>query len=126
VRFRRMRYLTLFLMVMFFANNAAAAIRSCVVGLAGRGPVAAHTLDTHAGDNPSPVSDESGPCLKHCVQSQQYDEQKTWADLPTPVLLRAPDALQLSIRAQPRLVVTAVAPPVVGPPLTILYRNFRN
>lgn len=127
MQIRRMRYLTLFLMAMFFANNAAAAFRACAIDLAGQDQVAAHALEPRAGDTPCPESDESGPCLKHFVQSQQYDEQKTWAGVPAPVPLLAPKVLQLLITAQPRpVLIMAVAPPVVGPPLTILYGNFRN
>ncbi len=42
------------------------------------------------------------------------------------VLAPAPAVFHAPLQATPKLVVLALAPHIVGPPLTILYRNFRN
>jgi len=123
-----MKYLALLLMVMFFTNNAAAAIRAiCVGDPSGQGGIAVHLADTDSDKHEVSESDVAGPCLKHCVQSQHYYDQQTWTDVSSPARLPAPKViLQLSHPALPRLVLLAFAPPFVGPRLTILYRNFRN
>lgn len=126
MRFRRMRYLALFLAAMLFANNAAAAIRACIADLAGQEHLALHTLAATGNDDLCPQSDDAGPCLKHYAQSYQDDEQLFWADFrqaaPAPVVA----VLRVSFPAKPKLIVLASAAPIVGPSLTILYRNFRN
>lgn len=121
-----MRYLTFFMMAMFFANNAAAAIRACIADLAGQEHVAMSMPAVAGNEDLCPPSDAAGPCIKHYAQSHQSDEQKLWAGFssvaPAPVLA----VLRVSFQAKPKLVVLASAPPIVGPSLTILYRNFRN
>ena len=126
VRFRRVRYLTLSLAVMFFANNAAAAVCACIVDMAGQGHVAVHALGAKADEPACPQSGEAGPCLKHYLQSFQNGGQKIWAPVPATALVPVLNVLQVSVPARPKLVVVAAAPPIVGPPLAILYRNFRN
>lgn len=121
-----MRYLTLFLAAMFFASNAAAAVRACIADLAGSGHVAAHALEAGAGEPLCPQSEDTGPCLKHYAQTYQNDEQKIWAGVSAAALAPVLTLLRVSIPPQPKLVLVAAAPPIVGPPLTILYRNFRN
>jgi hypothetical protein len=122
-----MRYLTLFLAAMFFANNAAAAIGACFADLAGSKH---HAIKTQVAEGSKPLcppSDDAGPCLTHYAQAYQIDAQPAWADFtpaaPAPVL----GPLHASFQAKPkRLVLVASAAPIVGPPLTILFRNFRN
>lgn len=126
VRFRRMRHLALFLAVLFFANNAAAGVLACVAGLAGQGQLAVHASDGMAGAPACPQSDESGPCLVHYAQSHPLDEQNTWAGVATALLVPAQNLPRFAVPAQPKPLVLASAPPLVGPPLTILYGNFRN
>ena len=126
VRFRRMRHLALFLAVLFFANNAAAGVLACVAGLAGQGRLAVHAVDGMAGAPACPESDESGPCLVHYAQSHQFDEQNTWAGVATTLFIPARNLPRLAVPAQPKPIVLASAPPLVGPPLTILYGNFRH
>ena len=121
-----MRYLTLFLAAMFFASNAAAAVRACIADLAGSGHVAAHALEAGAGEPLCPQSEDTGACLKLYAQTYQNDEQKIWAGVSAAALAPVLTLLRVSIPPQPKLVLVAAAPPIVGPPLTILYRNFRN
>lgn len=121
-----MRFLTFLLLALFLANNAAAAVRACLADPAVPNHAALHVRGAHAGDPTCPQSDESGPCLKHYVQRHQLDEQKTWASVPNTVLVPALDFPQFSTPATPKLVVLSSTPPVVAPPLTILYRNFRK
>jgi hypothetical protein len=130
VRFRRMRHLALFLAAMFFASNAAAAIGACIAELAGQQPMAGHALKAGAGEpagkSSCPQSDDTGPCLTHYVQSYQSDEQKIWADVSVAALVPERIGVHFPFQVPPKPVVMALAPPVVGPSLTILFRNFRN
>ncbi len=121
-----MRYLIYFLAAMFIASNAAAAARACVVNLAGQEHAAVRALDAEGDEHLCPQSDDASRCLRHCTQSYKSDQQQFSADVP--VFLSAPAlaVFQAPIQAQSRLVVVALAPPIVGPPLTILFGNFRN
>ena len=121
-----MRYVALLLAVLFFANNSAAAARACVSGIAGSGQAQAHALGAYAGEPACPQTDGAGPCPKHQVQSHQAGENDIWAVTPALAVLAAPELPLLTLPAAAKLVVVASAPPVLGPPLTILYRNFRN
>ena len=126
VRFRRMRYLTFFMAAMFFANNVAAAVRACVADLNTHEHIAISAPAAAGGGPLCPPSDDAGPCLTHYAQSYQSDEQKAWVGF-TPA---APAALlgvfHVAFRAKPKRPFVASAPPIVGPPLTILFGNFRN
>lgn len=121
-----MRYLTLFLAAMFFASNAAAAVRACMADLAGQEHVAIRALDAEGDEHLCPQSEDAGRCLTHCTQSYKSDEQRFSADVHAVALAPALAVLHVSFQAQPKPVVVASAPPIVGPPLTILFRNFRN
>lgn len=126
MRFRWMRYLTLFLAAMFFANNVPAAVRACVADSKSHEHIAVSAPADAGGEALCPPSDDAGACLTHFAQSYQNDEQKFWADFPpvgpAPVL----SLLHVAFRAKPKPLVMASAPPIVGPPLTILFGNFRN
>jgi len=126
VRFRQMQWLSLFLAVLFFANNASAAIGACASGLAGQDQTAVHALAAGASVPPCSQSDESGPCPKHYVQDHQFDDQATWAGVPAATFIPAFDSPRFAPRAPAIRVAMSSAQPVLGPPLTILYRNFRN
>lgn len=128
MRFRRMRYLTCFLAAMFFASNAVATARACIVQLAGQEHVAVRAHNAEGDAHLSPQSGDATGCLTHCTQSYRSDKQQFSADVPLLVLAPAPApaVFHTLVQAQPRLVVLAMAPHIVGPPLTILYRNFRN
>ena len=121
-----MRYLALFLAAMFFANNVAAAIRACIADAAMQEHAAA-MVDAAAASHPlCPQQDESGPCLTHYAESYQGDEQKAWAGFPGVAPVPVVAALPAIVHAKPKDRFYASAPPVVGPPLTILFGNFRN
>ena len=125
-----MRHLTLFLAAMFFASNAAAAIGACVAELAGHKQMAGHALDARASEPASkplcPQPDDTGPCLTHYAQSYHGDEQKSWAAVSAAALVPELGVVKVAFHALPKPVVLASARPIVGPSLTILYRNFRN
>ena len=121
-----MRYLTYFVAAMFIASNAAAAARACVVNLAGQEHVAVRALNAEGDQHLCPQSDDASGCLTHCTQSYKSDQQQFSPDVPVFLSAPARAVFQAPIQAQPRLVVVALAPPIVGPPLTILFGNFRN
>ncbi len=121
-----MRYLTLFLAAMFFTSNAVAAARACMADLAGPEHVAVRALDAEGDEHLCPQSDDAGRCLTHCTQSYKSDEQRFSADAHVIAVAPFLVALHVSFQARPKLVVVASAPPIVGPALTILFRNFRN
>ena len=121
-----MRYVALFLAAMFFANNVAAAVRACIAD-AVMPEHAVVAVETAAASHPlCPQQDESGPCPTHYAQSYPSDEQKAWAGFPRVVPVPVVAALPAIFHAQPKDRFYASAPPVVGPPLTILFGNFRN
>ena len=121
-----MRYLTYFLAAMFFASNAAAAVRVCTVDLAGQGHAVVRALDSECGGHPCPQSAAAALCLTHCTQSYSIGAQRLSADAPLLVLAPALADFHVPIQVQPKPIVLALALPIVGPPATILYGNFRN
>jgi hypothetical protein len=121
-----MRYLTFFLAAMFFASNAVATVRACVADLAEQGHMAVRALDAEGDEHLCPQSDDAARCLTHCTQSYKNGEQTFSADVHVVALAPFLAILHVSFQAKPKLVVVASAPPIVGPPLTILFRNFRN
>jgi hypothetical protein len=126
VRFRRMRYLSLFFAVMFFANNAGAAVCAFAADWAVQGRVAAHASAASADEPACPQCEEEGSCLTHFVQSFHNDEQNIWVGVSPVALVPILNVREVRVPAQPKLVVPASAPPIVGPSLAILYRNFRK
>ena len=121
-----MRYLISFLAAMFFASNAAAAVRACIADVGTQEHVAISAPAAAGAETPCPPTDDAGPCLTHYAQSYQGDEQKFWANFPPVVLAPVFGVIHVAYQAKPRLLVMASAPPIVGPPLTILFGNFRN
>lgn len=121
-----MRYQTFFLAAMFFASSAVATARACMADLAGQEHLAVRALDAEGDEHLCPQSDDAGRCLTHCTQSYKSDEQRFSADVHAVALAPSLAVLHISFQAQPKPVVVASAPPIVGPPLTILFRNFRN
>jgi len=126
VRFRRTRYLILFVAAMFFASNVAAAVRACVVDLATQGHIAVSAPAAAPGESKCPPTDDAGPCLTHYAQSYQNDEQKFSLDVPSSALAPVLIVFHPFSRAKPEPDLRAAAPLFVGPPLTILFGNFRN
>lgn len=123
-----MRLLVVFFTLMFLANNTAAAARACIVELAGPQHAAIQLVDADGYEHLCPVSDDAARCLSHCTQSYRNDEQKLfWADVPGFVFTPAPapSILRAWSQPEPAISLIASAPLVVGPPLTILFRNLR-
>jgi len=120
----------MFLAAMLFASNAAAAIGACIAELSGQGQMAGHALAAGAGEPAGkplcPQSDDAGPCLTHYAQSYQSEQQKIWADVPAAAIVPERVVVHAPFQLPPKLAVLASAPPIAGPSLTILFRNFRN
>ena len=121
-----MRHVALFLAALFFANNAAAGVLACVSGLLGQGQPAIHAHDARAGEPACPQADEPGPCLTHYLQSHKCDEHASWGAVLAALFVPAFDHPLFRAPAQTKPFVLVSAQAVVGPPLTILYGNFRN
>jgi len=72
-----------------------------------------------------PSADDAGLCLTHCTQGFK-SEQRVSPEVPA-VFVALPLFIPYArVEARPTIPVVAFAPKVVGPPLTILFRNFRN
>jgi len=122
----RIRYLVFFFAAMFLANSALAVVRACMVELAAQEHTAIRILDAGGDGHQCPEADSAANCLTHCTQSYKSDEQRFSFDSPT-MAVAPPLVLHRAWypHARRRLVM-ASAPPVAGPPLTILFRNLRN
>ncbi len=121
-----MPYLTVFVAVMLFASSAAAAARACIVDLAGHEHIAVRALDAQGNEHLCPRSDDAVRCLTHCTQIYKGGVQQYSADASALVLAPVPAVFHAPIQAKPKRVVVVLAAPIVGPPLTILFGNFRN
>ncbi|OGI67706.1 MAG: hypothetical protein A2W18_09640 [Candidatus Muproteobacteria bacterium RBG_16_60_9] len=126
MKLARIRYLLIVFAAIFLANNAVAAARACMVELATQAHSAIQTLDTSGDAHRCLDADRTANCLAHCTQSYKNDERKFSFDAPPFVIAPAPSPHRAWFRAEPRLLVIASAPPVVGPSLTILFGNFRK
>jgi len=121
----RIRYLLVLFMAMFLANNAVAAVRACMVQMAAQSHTAVQVLDAGGGDGLCPESNQATNCLPHCAESYKSDEQKSSFDAHA-LAIAPPLAQQLfEVPFETRRIVLVSAPPVVGPPLTILFGNLR-
>ena len=125
MKLRRLRYLVAFFAAMFLANNAVAGGRACMVALAVEEHPAIRVLDSGGDEHLCPEADSAANCLAHCTQSYKSDQQNSSFDAPA-IVFAPPLSLHRAwfpVRLTP--LVLAVAPPVVGPPLTILFGNLR-
>ncbi len=123
----RIRYLLVFFAAMFLANNAVASVRACMVQFTAQEHTAIRVLDSSSDTNLCPEADSETNCLVHCTKSFKGDEQKVSFDVPPATALAPPPTLhRVWFPVAPRRLVYASAPPVAGPPLTILFRNLRN
>ncbi len=112
---------------MFLANGAAAAARACTLNLAGQEHAPLQARDAGGDELLCPEADTATRCLEHCTQGYKSTEQKLAADIPAPVLFAPPfTVIHAAFRPAQVPLVVATAPPIVGPPLTILFRNLRN
>jgi len=121
----RIRYLLFIFAAMFLANNAVASARACMVQLAAQEHTAIQVLDSGGDEHLCPEADSAANCLAHCTQSYKSDQQRYSFDAPA-VAVAPPLSLHRAwFPIKPRRLVIAPAPPVVGPPLTILFGNLR-
>ena len=119
-----MQYLVVFFAAMFLANNAVAGARACMVALAAEEHTAIQALDS-GGEHLCPEADSAANCLTHCTQSYKSDQQNLSFDAPA-IAVAPPFSLHRAwVPIEPRRLVIASAPPIVGPPLTILFGNLR-
>lgn len=123
MKLRRMRYLVVFLAMMFLANGVAAAARPCIVELSGQEHAALRSEG--AAEHLCPLSGDAARCLAHCTQSHKGEEQKLWIDVSGLVPTPAASAPRVWFQPEAAVPPLGLAPRVVGPPLTILFRNFR-
>ena len=119
----RIRYLLVFFVAMFLANNAVASVRTCMVQMAAQEHAALQVLESSGDENLCPEADSATNCLTHCTQSYKSDEQRYFFDAPAVAV--APPLHRVWFPLGPRPLVFPLAPPVVGPPLTILFGNLR-
>ncbi|OGA04946.1 MAG: hypothetical protein A3I00_08100 [Betaproteobacteria bacterium RIFCSPLOWO2_02_FULL_64_12] len=110
---------------MFFANSVAYAARVCIAELAGQEHGMAGDSAAIKIEHQCPSADDAGLCLTHCTQGFK-SEQRVSPEVPA-VFVALPLFIPYArVEARPTIPVVAFAPKVVGPPLTILFRNFRN
>lgn len=122
----RIRYLLIFAAAMFFANNAVASARACMVELAAQDHTAIQVLDSSGDEYQCPEADSAADCLVHCTQSYTIEQQNLSFHVPA-FAIAPPLALhRVWFQTEPRRFFIASAMPVGGPPLTILFRNLRN
>jgi hypothetical protein len=115
-----------FFAAMFVMNNALAAARACMVELAAPEHTAIRVLNSSGDEHLCPEADSAADCLTHCTQSYKGEQQRLSFDAPT-IAVAPPLSLHRAwYPVAPRRLVMASAPPVIGPPLTILFRNLRN
>ena len=126
MKLARIRYLVVFFAAMFFANNALAIARACMVELAAPEHTAIRMLNSGGDEHVCPEADSAANCLAHCTQSYKGEQQRLSFDAPTIAIAPPLSLHRVWFQAEPRRLVMASAIPVVGPPLTILFRNLRN
>ena len=117
----------MFLAAMFIASNAAAAARACVVESGGAG--ARRGTRARRRQATSICARSRTTRLVAWITARKVTRATSNSFLRMfPYFFARPQlaVFQAPIQAQPRLVVVALAPPIVGPPLTILFGNFRN
>jgi len=121
----RIRYSIVFFAAMFLANNAVASARACTVGPAAQEHTAIQVLDSSGDGHLCPDAGSADDSIAHCTQSYKSDIQNLSFDTPAPAV--APPLLLHRVGGPvgPRLLVLASGPPIVGPPLTILFGNLR-
>jgi len=123
---RRLRWLLGLCAAMLVANNVTAAVRACSMDLAGTEHVAIQARDAPTDQHVCPEADDATQCLAHCTQSVKSTGQNLSSDVPVLFVAPANCVYLISFRLQATSSMVASAPPVVGPPLTILFRKLRN
>jgi hypothetical protein len=129
MRFTRIRWFKALVAATFLWSNVAVAAHACIAALAAQDAVVAQSaMPEHEGcahEQPAPVNGDQALCFAHCVHGDQNSAQKISFDLPGAVCAPVLYVLHSSVQASTAAPVLALAVPVVGPPLTILLRNFR-
>jgi len=110
----------------FFANNVAYAARAGLSALAEDEHALLGHFSTVAVDHECPSADDAGICLIHCTQGFKHSEQKAFAEIPGAPPAPRGFVFHAPFRAESAASVASLPPHFVGPPLTILFRNFRN
>lgn len=127
MRFTRIRWFKALVAAMFLWSNVAVAAHACIGALAAqlRDSVSIQSHEGCVHEQPAPANGDQKLCFAHCLQSDEATTQKISIDAPgmvtSPVLL----VLHSSDQASTFAPLRALAVPIVGPPLTILLRNFR-
>jgi len=124
MRSKKIRYLITFLAAMFVANNVAAAASACIAAVKGQNSVAVQILESVKHAEQGPVDGES--CLTHCAQGEVIQQPDFAAAVYSAVSLPPPSYERIALENKPVAAVLSLAPPVIGPPFTILFHNFRN
>ena len=120
-----MRYLVIFFAALFLANNAVAAARAYAMVLATQEHFAIQALVADCDEHSCPAADSSANCIAQCTQSYKNDEQKVSFDIPAFSIAAPVPPHRLWLPAEPGTLVIAPVPPVLGPPLIILFGNLR-
>jgi hypothetical protein len=129
MKFTRIRWLRALVAATFLWSNVTVAAHACITALAAQVHEAVALQDAvpeHEGcahEQPSPA--DPALCLTHCLQADEITAQKIIIGVPGAVCPPVLFLLSSSAHALPVAPVLALAVPIVGPPLTILFRNFR-
>jgi hypothetical protein len=121
----RMRYPLVFFAAMFLANSAVAAARACMLAPAAQEHTAIQVFDGAGDKVPCPEADSAANDLAHCAQSYKGNEQTFSFDAPTGVVAPPLSPLRVWFPAASRPFTFSLSPSVLGPSLTILFRNLR-
>lgn len=126
MRFKRIRFLIALVAAMFLANNVAVAARAFITGLSGQDITEVQMLDATGVGHLKPVDDDHALCITHCARSDQNHEQELATNAFKIAFLPALFVPDFPVEIKPAASVVALAPQAAGPPLTILFRNFRK
>jgi hypothetical protein len=128
MRFTRIRWFRALVAATFLWSNVAVAAHACIAAFAAQAQDAVAIQEregcTHGQPAP-PANGDQTLCFAHCLQSDKATTQKIWIDAPGIVSAPVLFVLRASGQASTADPVLALAVPIVGPPLTILLRNFR-
>ena len=127
MRFTRIRWFRALVAATLLWSNVAVAAHACIAAFAAQARDAI-AMQEHEGcthEQPAPADGDQALCLAHCLQADQTYTQKFSIDVPGAVSAPVLFVLHPSVRTRPDTPVLALVVPIVGPPLTILLRNFR-
>lgn len=133
MRFTRNRWFKALVAAIFLWGNVAVAAHACIAAFAAQvqEPVAVQdVMPDAAQEHEACVHGQQAPadpalCFAHCLQGDQVTAQKISIDMPGAVCAPMLFVLHPLGRVAPAAPVLALVAPSVGPPLTILFGNFR-